>query len=251
MDCTFPALESSHDQQRSPNLPLEVEPCPDLTKPCEAKKRAGEQRKCMSLNVSYQTIDVGLIQGPVFDYVRGKGRLEALRPRLRRRWEVIRAFAPWKRLVLEVHRDGSDRLPDWFDAAAFERRRYFIVEDAPDRVVELTELYHNAADEDTVRRLIGSQLAILDPESVNEPGRWTPKPITWDWDVEEQVERQMTLLAPYVATPDGEPKNPPGPRIHQRLAAIQRGPPAEWLLGQLLLSRGVGRLGDTGVPRVP
>src|SRR5262249_15077921 len=31
-------------------------------------------------------------------------------------------------------------------------------------------------------------------------GRWAPKPVKWDWDVEEQVERKMTVLAPYVAT---------------------------------------------------
>jgi hypothetical protein len=162
----------------------------------------------MSLSVYYETIDVDLIQGLVFDYVRGKGTLEALRPRLRQRWEVLRAFVPWKRLVLEVYRDGSDKFPDWFDAEAFERRRFFIVENAPDRVAELTDLYYHAPDEDAVRQLIRSQLAILVPRSVNEPGRWTPKPVEWDWDVEEQVERQMTLLTPYAARPDGDPKKP-------------------------------------------
>jgi hypothetical protein len=162
----------------------------------------------VSLNVYYETIDVGLIQGLVFDYVRGKGTLEALRPQLRQRWEVIRAFVPWKRLVLEAYRDGSDKLPDWFDAKAFERRRFFIVEKAPDRVAELADLYRHAPDEEAVRRLIRSQLAVLDPESVSEPGRWTPKPVEWDWDVEEQVEEKMTLFAPYAATPDGEPMEP-------------------------------------------
>jgi hypothetical protein len=40
----------------------------------------------------------------------GKGTLEALRPRLRQRWEVIRAFVPWKRLVSDV--SGARRVVD-------------------------------------------------------------------------------------------------------------------------------------------
>ncbi len=70
------------------------------------------------------------------------------------------------------------------------------------------DLYLNAPDENAVRRLINSQLAVLDPESVNEPGRWTPHPFHGDWDVEELVEQKMILLAPYAATPGGEPKKP-------------------------------------------
>src|SRR5262245_7269642 len=162
----------------------------------------------MSINVYFQTIDVDLIQGLVFDYVRGKGTLESLRPQLRRRFEVIREFVPWKRLVSEAHRDRSDKVPNWFDGAAFARRHFFIVEDAPERVTELTALYHNAPDEETVLRLIRAQLAILDPKSVNEPGRWVPKPVKWEWDVEERVDRTMAILAPYAATQDGGAKKP-------------------------------------------
>jgi hypothetical protein len=177
----------------------------------------------MSLNVVYQTIDVGLIQGRIFDCVRGKGTLEALRPQVRRKFEVIREFAPWKRLVCEAYRDGSDKLPDWFDGAAFERRRYFIVESAPDRVAELSDLYHNVPDEAAVRRLVRSQLAILDPESVRDPGRWTPKPVEWDWDVEEQVEYRMAPLARYAAPPGGEPKRPLDHRFTSALLQFNEG----------------------------
>jgi hypothetical protein len=162
----------------------------------------------VSLNVYFQPIDVGLIHGLVFDYLRGKGTLEALRSPLRRRWEILRAVVPWRRLVSEAYREGSDKFPDWFDGKAFERRHFFIVENAPDRVAELMDLYLNAAGEGAVRRLISSQLALLDPEGVNEPGRWTPKPVAWGWDVEEQVEGEMALLAPYAATPGGGPKKP-------------------------------------------
>jgi hypothetical protein len=163
----------------------------------------------VSLNVYFQPIDVGLIQGLVFDYVRGKGTLEALRPQLRRRWDVLRAVVPWRRLVSEACRDRGGKLPEWFDGEAFGRRHFFIVESAPDRVAELMELYHNAPDEDAVRRLIRSQLAILiDPKGVNEPGRWTPQPVEWHWDVDEQVEQKLALLAPYAAAPGGGTKKP-------------------------------------------
>lgn len=77
----------------------------------------------MSIKVYFQTIDFDLIQGLVFDYVRGKGTLESLRPRLCRRFEVIREFVPWKRLVSEAYRNRSDKLPDWFDVKAFEGRQ--------------------------------------------------------------------------------------------------------------------------------
>jgi hypothetical protein len=162
----------------------------------------------VSLNVYFQPIDVGLIQGLVFDYVRGKGTLEALRTPLRRRWEIGRTVGPWKRMLSEVYRAGGDKLPDWFDGETFQQRHFFIVENAPERVAELMDLYLHAPDDGAVRQLIGAQLALLDPEGVNVPGRWAPKPVEWRWNVEEQVERSMALLAPYAATPGGKPKKP-------------------------------------------
>jgi hypothetical protein len=140
----------------------------------------------MSINVYFQTIDVGLIQGLIIDYIRGKGTVETLRPLLRRRWQAYRAFVPWKHLLSETYRNSCDKLPDWFDGEAFVGRPFFIVEDTPERVAELLDLYHNAPDDDTVLGLIRSQLAILDPESVNEPDRWVPSPVEWGWDVEER-----------------------------------------------------------------
>jgi hypothetical protein len=172
----------------------------------DPRRRPKEER--VSYIVTFQTIDVGLVQGLVFDYVRGKGTLEVLRPQVRRRYETILAFVPWKGAVAEAYREHRDRFPAWFNLKAFEHRRFLIVEDAPDRVAELVDLYHNAPDDATVHGLIESQLALLGPKGSNEPWRWVPKPVEWGWDVDEQVERSMALLPPYAATPDGGRKKP-------------------------------------------
>ncbi len=157
----------------------------------------------MSINVTFQTIDVELIQGVVFDYVRGKGSLESLRPKLRRYWDTFNIYYPFKQMVNDAIRKNDPRIPNGFDGEVFQWRHFFIVETESDRVAELLDLYQNAPDDETVLRLVREQLAILDPLSSTDPKRWVPKPLESRWNIDEQVQQALDHLTDYVVTPDG------------------------------------------------
>jgi hypothetical protein len=164
----------------------------------------------VSIDVHFQAIDVGLFQGPVLDYVLGKELPTGLRAELIRVQKVRRAANPWLGLVTHAYWKRLGKLPDWYnnEVVGFQRP-FLIVEDLPARVGELIERYHYAPTPEAARALVDSQLAILDPERWNEPGRWDlrslPAP---DWpSVEESADQALALLAPYIPLrAAGEPK---------------------------------------------
>jgi hypothetical protein len=155
----------------------------------------------VSIDVHYQAIDVALFQGPVFDYVLGKGPPAALRAELIRVQKVRRAAGPWQGLVMHAYWKRLGKLPDWYNNEVVgSQRPFLIVEDLPARVGELIERYHYAPTPEATRALVDSQLAILDPQRWNEPGRWDLRslpPPAWP-SVEESVEQALALLEPYL-----------------------------------------------------
>jgi hypothetical protein len=164
----------------------------------------------LSIDVRYQAIDVALFQGPVFDYVLGKGPLADLRAELIRVQKVRRAAGPWQGLVMHGYWKRLGKLPAWYNNEVVgSQRPFLIVEDLPARVGELIELYHYAPTPEATRALVDSQVAILDPERWNEPGRWDLRslpPPAWP-SVEESADQALALLAPYLPPrAAGEPK---------------------------------------------
>jgi hypothetical protein len=163
----------------------------------------------VSIDVHYGAIDVALFQGPVFDYVLGKGPPAELRAELIRVQKVRRVAGPWLGLVTHAYWKKLGKLPDWTTTRSSGQRPFLIVEDLPARVGELIERYHYASTPEATRAVVDSQMAILDPERWNEPGRWDlrsqPAP---DWpSVEESADQALALLAPYIPPrAAGEPK---------------------------------------------
>jgi hypothetical protein len=154
----------------------------------------------MSIHVYFQTIDVALIQGRVFDYVQGKGTLDDLRPELIRRSTVSRGgVSPWASAVNDAAWNDKKKLPEWYNnTVVMEERPYFIAEDLPARVGELVDLYHNAATPEAARAVAETQMAHLDPKGWKKRGRWKLKEPSFD-GIEERADKALAILAGHVS----------------------------------------------------
>jgi hypothetical protein len=153
----------------------------------------------VSILVYFQPIDVDLFQGRVFDYLRGKGTLDELRPELVRVETLRRTVGPWESLLMDANYHHREKLPDWYndDVVALERP-FLITEDLPARVGELADQYHQAATPEAVRPIIDSQMAHLDPAGWNDPVRWSPEPPDFS-GVEAEADQVLARLAPYAS----------------------------------------------------